>query len=122
MRGRVLLDLAMDARDEVVERRLGGAGDPEVGAQNSFASATAAAAAPTCARPRAVITRPRGVRWRKPSWSRYGSDTSPIVSRPPPRAAPRGPHPPGAPPHISKDAGKKARARPPPPTPSAPRS
>ena len=29
--------------------------------------------APTCARPSFVITRPRGVRWRKPSWSRYGS-------------------------------------------------
>ena len=28
---------------------------------------------PTCARPSSVITRPRGVRWRKPSWSRYGS-------------------------------------------------
>ena len=31
------------------------------------------AGAPTCARPSFVITRPRGVRWRKPSWSRYGS-------------------------------------------------
>jgi len=31
------------------------------------------AAAPTCARPSFVITRPRGVRWMRPSWSRKGS-------------------------------------------------
>src|SRR5207244_1593760 len=32
-----------------------------------------AGGAPRWARPRSVIVRPRGVRWRKPSWSRYGS-------------------------------------------------
>ena len=31
------------------------------------------ARAPMCSRPRSVMTRPRGVRWRKPSCSRYGS-------------------------------------------------
>jgi hypothetical protein len=32
-----------------------------------------AAPAPTWLRPRSVTILPRGVRWRKPSWSRYGS-------------------------------------------------
>src|SRR6478736_921222 len=68
MRRGVLLDLAMDPGDEVVERRLGRARDPKIRAQKSFASS--AATAPTCSRPSAVITRPRGVRCRKPSWSR----------------------------------------------------
>ena len=36
-------------------------------------SASASGAAPTCCRPSFVTTRPRGVRCRKPSWSRYGS-------------------------------------------------
>ena len=39
-----------------------------------------AGGAPMCARPSFVTMRPRGVRWRKPSWSRYGSYTSSIVS------------------------------------------
>src|SRR5215475_9273702 len=46
MGGGVLLDLTVDARDEVVEGRLGGAGNPELRAQKSFASSTALA--PTC--------------------------------------------------------------------------
>ena len=40
--------------------------------QNRLAE-SAAGGAPMCTRPSFVITRPRGVRWRKPSWSRYGS-------------------------------------------------
>jgi dipeptidase E len=32
-----------------------------------------ALSSPRCARPLSVITRPRGVRWTNPSWSRYGS-------------------------------------------------
>jgi hypothetical protein len=36
-------------------------------------AAPPAAAPPTWLRPSSVTIRPRGVRWRKPSWSRYGS-------------------------------------------------
>src|SRR6266498_1524231 len=71
VRGRVPLDLAMDARDEVVERRFRCPRDPELRAQKSFASS--AFDAPTCSRPSCVTIRPRGVRCRNPSWSRYGS-------------------------------------------------
>src|SRR5207249_9429880 len=63
---RVLLDLPVDSRDEVVQRRLGGARDPEIWAQKSFVSAVTAA--PRCSRPSSVTMRPRGVRCRKPSW------------------------------------------------------
>jgi len=41
-----------------------------VGAQKSDDGSRSA---PTWARPSSVTIRPRGVRWRKPSWSRYGS-------------------------------------------------
>ena len=40
-------------------------------AQKSFTSGSGSA--PMCARPSFVIVRPRGVRWMKPSCSRYGS-------------------------------------------------
>ena len=46
MRRRVLLDLPVDARDEVVERRLGRPGDPELRAQKSLASFATAADVP----------------------------------------------------------------------------
>src|SRR5689334_16775497 len=97
---RVLLDLAVNARDEIVERRLRRTRDPEVGAQKSFASASAAA--PTWARPSAVITRPRGVRCRKPSCSRYGSYTSSIVSGSSPSATASVERPTGPPSNFSR--------------------
>src|SRR5712691_9604526 len=70
MARRIALDLPQEARDEIVERRLGGAREPHVGAQKSLESF---AAAPTCSRPSSVMTRPRGVRCRYPSCRRYGS-------------------------------------------------
>ena len=58
-------------RDELVERA-GRPGRPDQleAPQNRLPSTRTA---PTCLRPSSVITRPRGVRWRNPSWSRYGS-------------------------------------------------
>src|SRR6478672_154380 len=107
---RVLLDLAVNARDEIVERRLRRTRDPEVGAQKSFASAAASAAAPTWARPSAVITRPRGVRCRKPSCSRYGSYTSSIVSGSSPSATASVERPTGPPSNFSTTARSSARS------------
>ena len=74
---------------------LGSGGDPEIGRRAAeedagrvaravagadlvFVTAglgggTGSGAAPMCARPSFVIVRPRGVRWMKPSWRRYGS-------------------------------------------------
>ena len=62
-------DRAKQPRHELLVRALGNR-RPDA-AQKSFASS--AGAAPMCARPSFVIVRPRGVRWMKPSWSRYGS-------------------------------------------------
>src|SRR6266498_5326582 len=70
MRRGVALDLLMDPLDEVFERRLGGARDPQLWRQNSFEWS---AVAPICSRPSSVTIRPRGVRCRNPSWRRYGS-------------------------------------------------
>ena len=56
--------------DERLMRAFGN-GRPDTAAQKSFASSFPAA--PMCARPSFVIVRPRGVRWMKPSCSRYGS-------------------------------------------------
>ena len=44
-----------------------------VGRLSAQKSVEASRAAPACARPSSVTIRPRGVRWRNPSWSRYGS-------------------------------------------------
>src|SRR6266511_3365756 len=66
---RVALDLPVDVLHEVIEGRLGCPRYPEVGAQKSFVSRTAA----NRSRPSSVMMRPRGVRCRKPSWRRYGS-------------------------------------------------
>ncbi|MDX6455666.1 MAG: hypothetical protein QOD48_1773, partial [Gaiellaceae bacterium] len=60
---------AMQPLDESLVRPFGDR-RPDL-TQKSFTSA--AGGAPTCARPSFVIVRPRGVRWMKPSWSRYGS-------------------------------------------------
>src|SRR5919108_673224 len=52
---------------------------------------------PRCSRPSSVTIRPRGVRCRNPSWSRYGSHTPPIVSGSPPGGTERGRTPTGPP-------------------------
>ena len=62
-------DRAVDALDEGLVRAFGDR-RPDA-AQKSLCSS--AGAAPMCARPSFVIVRPRGVRWMKPSCSRYGS-------------------------------------------------
>ena len=67
--GRETLDPAKDPLDELLERARHPR-CPELGHQNRLPSTRTA---PTCFRPSSVITRPRGVRCRKPSWSRYGS-------------------------------------------------
>ena len=71
---------ALEARVGVVDVRLlrfqlgmAHASESSCGASQSNRRDSGAAGAPTWARPSFVITRPRGVRWRKPSWSRYGS-------------------------------------------------
>ena len=62
-------DRPVEALDEGLVRAFGDR-RPDA-AQKSLCSS--AGAAPMCARPSFVIVRPRGVRWMKPSWSRYGS-------------------------------------------------
>src|SRR4029077_5057026 len=84
---RELLDPPVNAVDQVVQRP-GEARNPELRHQNRL-STRAAWPSATCASPSSVTTRPRGVRWMKPSWSRYGSQTSPIVSRSSPTDTPR---------------------------------
>src|SRR5262245_707725 len=73
----VLLRKALDARlqtvDEVLERRLRRSGNPDLAVGHQKSAPSVGACTPTWARPSFVMTRPRGVRWRKPSWSRYGS-------------------------------------------------
>jgi hypothetical protein len=66
---------------------------------------------PTCSRPEVGDDAAAGVRWRKPSWSRYGSYTSSIVS-PPRRARPRASRGrPGPPPNFSTTGPQAARGR-----------
>src|SRR6266536_1168540 len=101
------LDLTVDPRDEVVERRLGRAGYPQVRAQKSLVPSSAA---PTCRRPSSVTILPRGVRWRKPSWSRYGSYTSSIVSGSSPSATASVERPTGPPPNLRTIAPSRSRS------------
>src|SRR4029450_6282663 len=74
---------------------------PHSEGKRSAAAPGVGGVSPKCRYERAVATRPREVRCRKPCWIRKGSNTSSIVSRSSPIAAARLSMPTGPPANLS---------------------
>src|SRR5262249_12895872 len=89
---------AREPTDELVQRSRS-AGCPNVGRHQK--SPSGLLDAPMWSRPRAVMTRPRGVRCTNPSWSKYGSEAASMGVRPPPGGAAGAGQPPRPPPDLA---------------------